>query len=92
MEKKNKVHRVTEKERMDKKTQEAWELFMDDLKGAINLVGGCGDDRWVDWTLEEIFRHLYPNGIEFCFFLTKPMDGRVLGGNQKYRKWDWEEE
>jgi len=58
----NPVWRATAKER---------KRFLDSLKIAIDVAGGCGDDRWDDRSLDHVFSSLLTNGIEITFKITK---------------------
>lgn len=65
---------------MSKEIEEAkkeWEKFWWKLQSAIRLVGGVGRDRLKDMSLEEIYKHLYPNGIYLAFRIDRRISDKT---------------
>jgi hypothetical protein len=62
------------KEEIERKRNWDLDRFLDVLKAAVTLAGGCGDNRWNDMNIEIAYKELHKNGIK----LKIKLDDRFL--------------
>ncbi len=56
----------------------AWDNFWYKLRASIQLMGGFGGDDFKEMGLEELYKHLYPNGIKLTFKITKDFENKTF--------------
>ena len=59
------------KENNVQRIERQFDNFLIDLMSAVNLVGGCGDDRWREMSLEKVYKNLKHNGSDISFIISK---------------------